>query len=58
MIGEGSPNNSVLMTGISGSGKTCRMNQIELDAALHGKTVIILDLNQTHEYKQIFTSIF
>lgn len=58
IISEGSPNCSILLTGISGSGKTCRMNQIELVAALHGDTVIILDINQTHEDQQIFTPIY
>lgn len=53
-IGPGSPNSSILMTGISGSGKTCRMNQIELEAAINGDIVIALDLNQSHEEGQIF----
>lgn len=53
-IGPGSPNCSILITVMSGSGKTCRMNQIEFEAAMNGDTVLVLDLNQTHEEGQIF----
>ncbi|MCD8000722.1 MAG: ATP-binding protein [Clostridiales bacterium] len=53
-IGAGSPNSSILITGMSGSGKTCRLNQIEFEAAMNGDTVLVLDMNQTHEEGQIF----
>ncbi|MGL5436923.1 MAG: ATP-binding protein [Lachnospiraceae bacterium] len=52
-----SPNNSLFITGISGSGKTCRMNRIELDAAQNGGTVIVFDLSHTHESSQMLQQI-
>ena len=49
-----SPNESVCITGLSGSGKTVRLQKIEIEAAREGNTVIVLDLNQTHLHNQIF----
>ena len=48
-----SPNQSVCVTGISGSGKTTRLYSMELDAVLNGKSVIVIDLNHTHTDDQI-----
>ena len=53
---DSSPNSSVCITGISGSGKTVRMQKIELDCVKRGKTVLILDTNNTHSEEQIFSS--
>ena len=52
-----SPNNSVCVTGISGTGKTSRLNQIELVNAKEETTVIVIDLNQTHIDNKIFPCI-
>lgn len=51
------PNHSVICFGASGTGKTCRMHQIELAEAEKGGTVIVLDMHQTHEPNQIFELI-
>ena len=53
-VSKKAPNDSVLITGISGAGKTCRMNQMELNAVLSGKTVFILDTGQTHISNQVY----
>lgn len=50
-----SPNESVCITGLSGSGKTVRLQRIEIEAAREGNAVIVLDLNQTHLHNQIFS---
>lgn len=57
-ISQFAPNASICMTGISGSGKTVRMQKIELDCVQNGATVIVFDLNQTHTESQIFASIY
>lgn len=56
-ISTEAPNQSVLLTGISGSGKTCRMNQMELDMAREDTTVLILDMNHAHSMGQIYPPI-
>lgn len=50
-------NRHVSLTGISGSGKTVRLNLIEMDAAKSGKTVIIFDINSSHSQDNIFPCI-
>lgn len=49
-----SPNESVCITGLSGTGKTVRLQKMEIEAAREGNVVIVLDLNQTHLHNQIF----
>ncbi len=49
-----SPNEHILSTGGSGVGKTCRDNVIALDCARNKKTVIVLDVHQTHVKERIF----
>lgn len=56
-ISRNSPNRSVCMTGISGMGKTTRLNYMELVNAKAGATVLILDMNQSHAEEQIFPLI-
>lgn len=51
------PNQSVCITGISGSGKTVRMERIELEEAKKGGTVLVIDTNQTHAREQVFPDI-
>ena len=57
-ISQFAPNASICMTGISGSGKTVRMQKIELAGVENGATVIVFDLNQTHTESQIFATIY
>lgn len=57
-ISKFSPNASICLTGISGSGKTVRMQKIELACVQNGATVIVFDLNQTHTESQIFVPIY
>ena len=56
-ISKESPNGTVLITGISGSGKSCRQNQIELQEANSGNTVIVLDISRNHQNKDILGEI-
>lgn len=56
-ISQNSPNRSISITGISGMGKTTRLNFMELMNAKAGATVLVLDLNQTHTEEQIFSLI-
>lgn len=53
----GAPNQSVCLTGLSGSGKTTRLNWIEYAYAKDEGTVIVLDLNMSHSMDRIFTDI-
>lgn len=56
-ISQNSPNRSICLTGISGMGKTARLNQMELMSAKAGTTVLILDMDQTHTSDRIFQPI-
>lgn len=56
-VSKKSQNNSILVTGISGSGKTCRMQTMELDSAKNGHIVVILDTADSHTKSQIFPLI-
>lgn len=53
-ISDHAPNASICLTGISGSGKTVRMQKIELNCAKRGQTVLVIDTNRTHTVEQIF----
>lgn len=57
MTATDAANQSVICFGASGTGKTCRMQQIELAEAVQERTVIVLDMHQTHEVNQIFRPI-
>lgn len=50
-------NQSILITGVSGSGKTCRMQQIELEAVCSGRTIIVIDTSHSHDPEQIYPPI-
>lgn len=54
LTGRRTPNGSVCITGLSGTGKTSRMNQIELESVRQGETLIVIDLHKTHGDGQIF----
>lgn len=56
-ISQRASNQSVCLTGISGGGKTCRLQRIELEAVKSGDTVIVLDIHRTHSKEQIFSEI-
>lgn len=56
-VSQNSPNCSVCVTGISGMGKTTRLNYMELMNVKAGGTVLVLDLNQTHTEERIFPLI-
>lgn len=56
-ISQDSPNRSVCITGISGMGKTTRLNFMELMNVNSGATVLVLDMNQTHTEERIFPYI-
>lgn len=47
-IAQESMNSHVLITGMSGSGKSVRMIDIEVKAIKEGKTVLVLDKDGTH----------
>lgn len=49
-----SPNQSVCITGLSGTGKTVRLNQLELSSVQEGTTVVVLDVGHTHVMEGIF----
>lgn len=42
-------NGSVIITGKSGSGKSCRMNAMELAEVERGNTVIVIDISRNHQ---------
>lgn len=48
-IGVCSPNNHLVITGVSGSGKSVRILDIEEHIVENGDTIIALDVNGTHE---------
>lgn len=56
-IASDSPNDSIIITGISGSGKSCRQNQIELETVKNGDTVLVIDASKNHLEKDIFFKI-
>ena len=56
-VWENAANQSILLTGISGSGKSCKLQQMELRAALSGNTVVILDISQNHGEDDILPRI-
>ena len=56
-VSADSPNGSVCITGLSGSGKTSRLNKMELAGANDGAAIVVLDINQTHKLEQIFRPI-
>lgn len=53
LISNSAPNSSILIIGISGSGKTTRMLQIELDVSLTGSTVIVIDTARSHSQEEV-----
>lgn len=53
-ISEDAPNRSVCITGLSGTGKTVRLNQLELAGVQEGATVLVLDVGRTHAAEEIF----
>lgn len=57
IVSPSAPNSSVLITGQSGSGKSCRQNQIELAEVQSENTVIVIDVSQNHSEKDIFSPI-
>lgn len=56
-VSKDAPNGSVCITGISGSGKSCRQNRIELEEVKKGNTVIAIDFSRNHQRKDIFEHI-
>ena len=52
-----SPNESVSITGISGTGKTSRMFAMELEEVKQGNTVIVIDCGRTHLRQEIFAEV-
>ncbi len=56
-ISDSSPNGHVLSVGITGSGKSVRNEEMELDAAKNGHTVIVIDTNLSRKQDGIFEPI-
>lgn len=56
-VSETSNNRSVIITGQSGSGKSCKINQMELKEILNGNTVIVIDYSQNHREQDIFQAV-
>lgn len=56
-IGKSAPNHSIVITGKSGTGKSCCGNKIELSAALDGNTVIVIDTSQNHQEEYLLPQI-
>lgn len=50
-------NRHVSATGMSGSGKTARLNQLELDAVKDGETVLVFDINKSHAAENVFLPV-
>lgn len=48
---------SILITGIPGSGKSCRIHQIEQEVVKEGGTVIVVDITPAHVPERIFSGI-
>lgn len=53
-ISTDSSNRSVCITGLSGTGKTVRLNQLELSALQKGASVLVLDVGHTHAVEDVF----
>lgn len=53
LMSNNAPNSSILISGVSGSGKTTRMLQIELTASINKNTVIVIDTAHSHSQKEI-----
>lgn len=53
-ISGNSPNSSLCITGLSGTGKTVRLIQLELESLQEGAVVVVIDLGQTHGPDEIF----
>lgn len=47
-IGASSPNPHIIITGISGSGKSVRIEDIERQAIRNGGTILVFDIDGTH----------
>lgn len=54
VISLNTPNRSVCITGLSGTGKTVRLTQLELESLQEGAVVVVIDLGQTHRPDEIF----
>lgn len=50
-------NESVLITGLSGSGKSTRMQEMELYSAKQEHTAIVIDASYSHTAEQLFSGI-
>lgn len=50
-------NESVLITGCSGTGKSAKMQQMEIDRSREGATVLVVDVAQSHDREHIFYQI-
>ena len=56
-ISPTSPNHSIIISGISGSGKSCKQNLMELQAVKEGNTIIVIDYSQNHQPQFLLSSI-
>lgn len=56
-VSEYASNKSVCITGLSGTGKTTHLYKMEMACAKDGDTVVVIDINQTHQNEQIMESI-
>ena len=48
MIGKASPNFHIVITGMSGTGKSVRIADIEKHILAENGTIVVLDVNGTH----------
>ena len=48
MIGKASPNSHIVITGMSGTGKSVRIADIEKHILAENGTIVVLDVNGTH----------
>lgn len=56
-VSPSSPNQSVIITGLSGSGKSCKQNIAELNEVRKGNTVIVIDYSQNHQPEYLLPEI-
>lgn len=56
-IANSASNRSILLTGQSGSGKSCTANIVELEAVKNGDTIIGVDCSQNHQEKFLLPQI-